>query len=296
MQPVSYTAQWTAAIRALESERGADALFQDDLARRLSEPDGFRLIDRYRGGGVKEFVVIRTLYFDEASAAVLAARPDLRQIAIVAAGMDTRAFRLAWPDDARVYEIDHEALLAEKARRLAEAGATPRTARVPVPADLAQGWREPLLAAGFDPAAPTLWLVEGLLFFLTEAQARAVLATCRALGGPDSRLVVDMTSAALLKSPFSRGFLATLEADGNPWRFGTDEPERFLAEAGWRVEDLKEPGAPGAGAGRWPYPTRPREIRGVARSWLVTAAPGPLPEAGAAGAPQGARETAEAVS
>lgn len=46
MQPVSYTAKWTAAIRALESERGADALFADDLARRLSEPYGLRLIDR----------------------------------------------------------------------------------------------------------------------------------------------------------------------------------------------------------------------------------------------------------
>ena len=202
-------------------------------------------------------------------------RPDLRQIAIVAAGMDTRAFRLDWPADACVYEIDHEALLAEKARRLEAAGATPRTRRVPVAADLAEGWTPALLAAGFDPRAPTLWLVEGLLFFLTDAQARGVLETCRALSAEGSRLVVDMTSAALLRSPFTRGFLGVLEAEGNPWRFGTDEPEAFLAESGWRVEDLKEPGSPGAGADRWPYPPRPREVRGVARSWLVTAAPGP---------------------
>ncbi|MGP9819565.1 SAM-dependent methyltransferase [Salinarimonas sp. NSM] len=276
MQPVSYTAQWTAAIRAMESERPEGALFVDPLARRLSEPDGFALIERYRGGGVKEFVTIRTRYFDDASAAVLAARPDLRQIAIVAAGMDTRAFRLDWPADARVYEIDHEALLAEKARRLAEAGAMPRTRRVPVAADLSQGWTPALLDAGFDPQAPTLWLVEGLLFFLTDAQARGVLETCRSLSAEGSRLVVDMTSAALLRSPFTQGFLKVLEAEGNPWRFGTDEPEDFLARAGWRVEDLKEPGSPGAGADRWPYPPRPREVRGVARSWLVTAAPGPV--------------------
>jgi len=108
MQPVSYTAQWTAAIRALESERAEGALFTDDLARRLAQPDGFDLLERYRGAGVKEFVVIRTRYFDEAAAAALSERPDLRPVVMVAAGMDTRAFRLPWPRDARVYELDHQ--------------------------------------------------------------------------------------------------------------------------------------------------------------------------------------------
>lgn len=277
MQPVSYTAQWTAAIRALESERPEGALFTDDLARRLAQPDGFELLERYRGAGVREFVVIRTRYFDEASAAALSEQADLRQVVMVAAGMDTRAFRLPWPRDARVFELDHAALLTEKGRRLAELGAAPGVVRVPVAADLALGWTRELRDAGFDPAAPTLWLVEGLLFFLTEEQAGGVLATCRELSAPASRLVVDMTSAALLRSPFTRGFLATLAKDGTPWRFGTDEPEAFLARLGWDVRDVKEPGAPGAGDGRWPYTPQPRHVRGVARSWLVTADPGPLP-------------------
>jgi methyltransferase (TIGR00027 family) len=274
MEPVSSTAQWTAAIRALESERETGALFADPLARRLAEPDGFSLIERYRGGGVRDFVTIRTRYVDDACAAILAGRPDLRQVAIVAAGMDTRAFRLPWVEGTRVFEIDHAALLEEKERRLSEVGATARAQRVPVPADLARGWAPALVEAGLDPSAPTLFIVEGLLFFLTAEQARGVLATCRSLSAPTSRLVVDMASAALLRSPFSRAFLAQLEADGTPWRFGTDEPELFLRETGWQVEDVKEPGAPGAGEGRWPYPVRSRTVPGVARSFLVTAAPG----------------------
>jgi methyltransferase (TIGR00027 family) len=279
MEPVSYTAQWTAAIRALESERPEGALFTDDLARELARPDGFDLLERYRGAGVREFVVIRTRYFDEASARALAEEPGLRQVVTVAAGMDTRAFRLPWPREARAFELDHGALLAEKDRRLGALGAEPGVARVPVAADLALGWTRELVEAGFDPSAPTLWLVEGLLFFLTEAQARGVLATCRELSAPRSRLVVDMTSAALLKSPFTRGFLAALERDGTPWRFGTDEPEAFLARLGWNARDVSEPGTPGAGEGRWPYKPQPRHGRGVARSWLVTADPGPLPGA-----------------
>lgn len=140
MEPVSSTAQWTAAIRALESERETGALFADPLARRLAEPDGFSLIERYRGGGVRDFVTIRTRYVDDACAAILAGRPDLRQVAIVAAGMDTRAFRLPWVEGTRVFEIDHAALLEEKERRLSEVGAAARAQRVPVPADLARGW------------------------------------------------------------------------------------------------------------------------------------------------------------
>lgn len=200
---------------------------------------------------------------------------------MVAAGMDTRAYRLPWPRSARVFEVDHAALLSEKDRRLAECGASPNVARIPVAADLALGWTRELLEAGFDPSAPTLWLIEGLLFFLTEDQARSVLATCRELSAARSRLVVDMASAALLRSPFTRGFLATLENDGTPWRFGTDEPEAFLERLGWRVRDVSEPGAPGVGDGLWPYTPQPRHVRGVARSWLVAADPGPVRAAAA---------------
>lgn len=271
MQPVSLTAQWTAAIRAIESERPQGALFQDDLARHLAQPDGFSLLDRYRGGGVKEFVIIRTRYFDDASLAAVNGHEGIRQVVLIAAGMDTRAYRLDWPQDTRIFELDHAPLLEEKARRLDAVRAAPRAARVAVPADLALGWSQALLDAGFDRSRPTLWLVEGLLFFLTQEQVHTVLETCRMLSAARSRLVVDMTSAALLRSPFSQLFLSTLRRDHVPWQFGTDEPEAFLAGLGWNVLDLKEPGMEGAGQSRWPYSPQPREIPGVARSWLVTA-------------------------
>lgn len=271
MQAVSLTAQWTAAIRALESEQTGSALFRDDLARRLAQPDGFELLNRYKGAGVCEFVVIRTRYFDDASCAVLAMAPHIRQVVMVAAGMDTRAYRLPWPNDTRVFEIDHGDLLAEKAEHLVRVGLPSQVQRIEVAADLAVGWTQQLVDAGFNPQQPTLWLVEGLLFFLTEDQVRDVLSKCANLSAVGSRLVVDMTSEALLKSPFSQFFLSTLRNDGVPWLFGTDEPECFLSELGWAANDVREPGTVEIGSDRWPYKTLSREVAGVARSWLIMA-------------------------
>jgi methyltransferase (TIGR00027 family) len=272
MQPVSLTAQWTAAIRALETEKTGDRLFVDELARGLAMPDGFELLERYAGGGVREFVTIRTRFFDDTVIRTLEEKRDLRQVVIVAAGMDTRAFRLSWPETTTIFEIDHEALLTEKKSRLLALGKGQSTAnRIDVPADLSTEWTDALVTAGFDRTIPTLWVIEGLTFFLTEDQVQSMLRICRGLSSPGSVLVVDMINRTLLKSPASQLFLATLRKDGVPWRFGTDEPEAFLANLGWEAGPVLEPGQVDAAKDRWPYDVYPREIKGAQRSWLVVA-------------------------
>jgi methyltransferase (TIGR00027 family) len=258
MHAVSYTAQWMAAARALESER-EDALFVDPLARELAEPKGFELIDRYVGGGLLPFISIRTRFLDDAIRDLLA-DGSIGQVVLIAAGMDTRAFRLDWPDDVDVYEVDHGPLIAEKRRRLDKLAAKPAVRRHEVSADLTQEWLPTLEEAGFDRSRPTLWeQAAGLLRLLASASA------------PGSRLAFDILGRALLRSPFSKPFLDRLAADGTPWIFGTDEPEPFLAANGWEIESLKEPGQPGAGEGRWPYEVQPRERRHANRLWLIRA-------------------------
>lgn len=270
MESVSYTAQWTAAARALETERPSGAMFHDELARDLAAPRGFELLEKYRGGGVAEFVAIRTKYLDDAIESILA-DTAIRQVVLVAAGMDTRAFRMSWPVGTVVYEVDHEALHAEKRTRMAKLGAQPTVRRHEVGADLAGDWVPALAEAGFDREQPTLWVTEGLMFFLTEEQATALLGTLRSVSAPGSRLALDMISEQLLRSPASKFFLATLASDGVRWQFGTDQPAEFLRANGWELRELKEPGEPGAGEQRWPYPVQPREVRGVSRSWLIRA-------------------------
>lgn len=269
MPAVSFTAQWMAAARALESDR-PDALFIDPLARVLAAPRGFELIDRYVGGGLLPFISIRTKFLDDS---VLRLRPEdgIEQVVLIAAGMDTRPFRLDWPDGVVVYEVDHGPLIAEKQRRLDRAGAQPRVERRPVSADLTGPWLPALVQAGFDPKRPTLWIAEALTFFLTEEQVADLLTTLRGASAPGSGLALDILGRALLRSPFSRSFLDTLSADGTPWIFGTDEPEEFLADYGWQVHELKEPGQSGAGEHRWPYAVQPRGRRGANRLWLIGA-------------------------
>ncbi|MFD7061702.1 class I SAM-dependent methyltransferase [Streptomyces sp. NPDC059906] len=269
MHAVSYTAQWMAAARALESERD-DALYTDPLAHDLAAPKGFELIDRYEGGGLLPFISIRTKYLDESIESTLA-EGEITQVVLIAAGMDTRAFRLDWPESATVFEVDHGPLIAEKRRRLDALGATPRTDRREVSADLTGEWLPDLERAGFDPAKPTLWIAEALTFFLTEEQAGGLLELLASASAPGSRLAFDILGRALLRSPFTKRFLDTLAADGTPWIFGTDEPEEFLTAHGWKITDLKEPGEPGAGEGRWPYEVQPRSRRGANRLWLIRA-------------------------
>lgn len=270
MEAVSLTAQWTAAVRAVETRRGEDRLFADELAHSLAEPDGYRLLDRYKGGGLTDFIAIRTKFFDLAISNALRAA-EIRQVVIVAAGMDTRAYRLLWPDGVRLYEVDHEALLSEKTRRLAALGASSRVARVGVAADLSRPWRRRLIEAGFDLLAPTLWVAEGLVFYLEPHQAADLLTELGELSPAGSSLLVDMPSEALLRSPICRKFLEALRADGVPWRFGSDAPEAFLNAAGWACLEIKQPGEDGAAFGRWPYTPPPRVAPGYPRSWLIKA-------------------------
>lgn len=270
MEAVSLTPQWTAAVRALEAERGQDRLFVDALAHELAKPKGFELLERYAGAGVQDFVSIRTRYVDDAIETVISAART-KQIVMVAAGMDSRAFRLEWPEGVTLYEVDHQALLEEKRRRLLSLGAQAKTSRIEVAADLATDWLDRLQQAGLDTLEKTLWIAEGLLFFLSVGQVRSLLEALKDASAPGSWLVTDMVSRTLLTNPASQTFLAKLRSDGIPWLFGTDDPERFLRAHGWALRDQKEPGNPGAGQGRWPYKVVPRSVRGVPRSWLIQA-------------------------
>lgn len=271
MEAVSYTAQWTAAARALESERD-DRLFDDPYACLLAGDTGFTLLQRYAGAGTVPFLAVRTKYLDQAALEAVVNR-SVRQLVFVAAGMDTRAWRLPWPEGTVIYELDRPALLEAKDNLLVDRPLPQGHKRHPVAVDLAGAWADALTDAGFNPAEPTLWLMEGLLFFLPEQAVRELLCTLRMLSAPGSRLAGDMISRTSLTNPLARDFLAALREDGARWQFGTDEPEEFLNSCGWQTTEALQPGEKGASFDRWPYPVVPRGIGRVPRSFLFTAEP-----------------------
>ncbi|WP_031015720.1 class I SAM-dependent methyltransferase [Streptomyces sp. NRRL F-5727] len=268
MEAVSRTAQWTAAARALETER-EDRLFADPYARTVADETGVELLKRYAGGGIVPFLAIRTTYLDRAIVQAVQER-GIRQVVFLAAGMDTRFYRLPWPDGVTVYELDRPALLDAKARMLKDEPQPAGRTRVAVPVDLTQDWTGPLKEAGWKSDEPVLWVVEGLLFFLPEQAVRTLIATLAAHSAPGTVLLGDVISRAALVNPLARDFMKALEEDGNPWLFGTEEPEELLAECGWSVREVKQPGEAGADFDRWPYPVPDRAIPGIPRSFLFT--------------------------
>jgi methyltransferase (TIGR00027 family) len=116
-------------------------------------------------------MAVRTKYFDEYF--LNATGTGVRQVVILASGLDSRAYRLPWPGETVVYEIDQPQVIEFKTTTLAGIGAQPTATRHPIPIDLRQDWPAALQAAGFDTTAPTAWLAEGLLIYLPpEAQDR----------------------------------------------------------------------------------------------------------------------------
>ncbi|GHG65883.1 class I SAM-dependent methyltransferase [Streptomyces griseocarneus] len=231
LDPVAKTALLTAAMRARESAR-ADALFHDPLAATLAGPSAMAMLETV---GEVAAIPVRTRFFDEAiGGAVGDGGP--RQLVIVAAGMDTRAYRLGLPDDVTVYELDRPELLDRKGR-LSAGVASPTGRRVAVGVDLAaDGWEEDLAGAGFRTDAPTCWLVEGLTQYLREPDVHALFDRISALSAPGSHLLTDFVAAELLAAPEARPMLDRMEEWGSAWHYGADDPEALLSERGWKAE------------------------------------------------------------
>ncbi len=135
------------------------------------------------------YQAVRTHFFDAYFAD--AAATGVRQVVILAAGLDSRAYRLDWPAGTAVYEIDLPKVLDYKAQTLTRHGATPIADRRPVPVDLRHDWPQALRDNGFDASLPTAWLAEGLLPFLPAAAQEAMFTSIDALSGLGSRLAVE---------------------------------------------------------------------------------------------------------
>lgn len=238
-EAVASTGILVAAIRAKESSRD-DALFCDPFADKLAGEGGRRMLAAAIANSGEQStwqIVVRTRFWDEALL-----RAGLTQVVILAAGMDARAYRLPWPAHTTVYELDQPAVIAAKAELLA--GDEPRCRRVPLGIDLAEDWPAALEAAGFDPAAPSVWLIEGLLQYLDEPAVHALFDRVDALSAPGSVLLYDVVGKTLLEAPSMAPLLQSMAKQGSPWLFGTDAPGELAERLGWSaiVTDVAEPG------------------------------------------------------
>jgi methyltransferase (TIGR00027 family) len=250
LNPVATTGLLVAAMRAEESER-AERLFEDPFAARLAGPTGRAELVRYRAalGLPVPIIEVRTRYYD--IALMRAHDAPIRQFVLLAAGMDTRAYRLPLASDARVFELDQPAVLEAKARELD--GVRARCQRRAVPCDLATDWASALEQSGFDRTAKTAWLVEGVLQYLDAALVERLFARIDALSVPGSSLHYDVVGQALLHLPMFEPLLRYMRELGAPWIYASDDPATPLAGRDWDVQP-SDPGELGRSWQRWPLP------------------------------------------
>ncbi|EFD45597.1 conserved hypothetical protein [Mycobacterium tuberculosis T17] len=190
---VGSTALFVATARALEAQK-SDPLVVDPYAEAFCRAVGgswadvldgklpdHKLKSTDFGEHFVNFQGARTKYFDEYFRRAAAA--GARQVVILAAGLDSRAYRLPWPDGTTVFELDRPQVLDFKREVLASHGAQPRALRREIAVDLRDDWPQALRDSGFDATAPSAWIAEGLLIYLPATAQERLFTGIDALAG-----------------------------------------------------------------------------------------------------------------
>ncbi len=249
-ESVGATALGVAAARAAETE-SEDPLISDPFARVFLDAAGEGLWNWFaapdlpaeiveaqpdlvpRMRGMVDYMAARTSFFDQFF--LDATRAGVHQVVILAAGLDSRAWRLPWPDGTTVYELDQPRVLEFKSSTLREHGAQPTCNLVPVPVDLRHDWPAALRQAGFDPSAPSAWSAEGLLPFLPAAAQELLFERVQALGAAGSRIAVEAPGSDFLDEASQAKQRENMQQVRD--LMAKLEPERDIPDV-WDVQDL----------------------------------------------------------
>jgi methyltransferase (TIGR00027 family) len=247
-----------ALFRSLETRRPAEErLFADPLAdgflrpwarallvlarltavRRVVE----RVVDR-NWPGARTSAIARTRLFDDAVRRAM--REGIRQLVLLGAGFDSRAYRLSGIDDVRVFEVDHPATQARKVARIERRFGSPPEHVVYIPADLqTQTIDSALCANGFDSKMRSFVLWEGVTNYLSKGAVDVTLRGLATVAFPGSGMAFTYVHRGLLDGSleFAGGaqILKRVRTAGEPWTCGFDPAElrTYLAPRGWTLVD-----------------------------------------------------------
>jgi len=235
IQHVSDTARWVALYRAMESDR-PDALFRDPYARKLAGEQGERIVGSMRKGRAWAWpMIVRTAVIDELILRTIA-QEGVDTVLNLAAGLDTRPYRLPLPASLTWIEVDFPDVIAYKTGELADA--RPVCALQHVGVDLTDAARRRALFDQIGAAARRVLVVsEGLLIYLPPEQ---VAALGRDLASPASLRwwLIDLGSPRLLKM-MEKTWGRAVAAGNAPFRFAPAEGTQFFEPLGWREAEFR---------------------------------------------------------
>jgi len=210
----------------------ADVLDGKDPEHHLKTPDWGQHFVTFQGA--------RTRYFDDYFRR--AADAGVRQVVILAAGLDSRAYRLAWPDGTTIFELDRREVLDFKREVLAGQKARPNAERREVAIDLREDWPQALQDSGFDAGKPSAWIAEGLLVYLPGDAQEQLFTGIDALASPGSHAAIE-DSTPMSREEFQAGVdeERAARAQGDERRLFFQlvyneqhaPADRWLADHGW---------------------------------------------------------------
>ena len=279
---IGFTALLIAACRAIESHH-EHPLVRDPYAagfvRAAAAPQPLPLTPEEAAkdpsspiAGLYGYIGVRSRFFDQFLTSAATGDSAIRQVVLLAAGLDARALRLAWPAGATVYELDAPLVLKFKDEVLARSQPRPQAARRrAVPVDLRADWPSALREAGFDPALPTAWIGEGLLPYLPDDMKASVVAGVHSLSAPGSQVAFEHYPLVDYGLDGNNAFVdsaRSLDLDFEDLVPLTDyDPARWLAQASWSVSVSRGRGV-AEGYGRPLPPGAPEALLAVV---LITA-------------------------
>ena len=235
IQNISDTARWVAVYRAMETDR-SDAHFRDPYARMLAGERGQIIVDRMKGADRSAWaMIVRTAVFDEITLRLVNEK-KVDTVLNLAAGLDTRPYRLQLPASLRWIDVDLPGILEYKSEKLQ--GVQPVCKYETVKMDLADArTRREFFEKINRESRQVLVITEGLLIYLTREQ---VISLAKDLAAqPTFRWwVIDIVSPVLLKL-FKKWFSKTLDEAGVTMKFAPKEGPEFFQPHGWRMVEFR---------------------------------------------------------
>jgi methyltransferase (TIGR00027 family) len=234
IRDVSDTARWMAVYRARETERG-DAVFRDPYARALAGERGERIANALKFGDENAWsFTARTYLFDRFVTRLVQHGADM--IVNLAAGLDTRPYRMALPPSLRWVEVDLPEILDYKEEILGDAKPACELERVRLDLSNEDG-RRGLFATLGRRAKQVAVISEGLIIYL---MADAVGALARDLAGPPTfqHWVIDLVSPGLIEM-MKESMGAAMSDAGSPFLFAPPEGPPFFAPHGWQPIEVR---------------------------------------------------------
>ncbi len=263
---VMLTSDWMAVIRSRERDQ-ADAYLDDPCAAAFVTAESEASYDEIRSKGLpSEVVPIRGRLGDQTLI-----ESGVRQAVCLGSGTDSRAYRLPLDQGFSYFEVDLPGQLAGKSELLGAAGFAARCRVEVVEADLRDdGWTAALLAAGFDPEQPVHWIAEGLFYYLTKPQARALAEAMSEMSATGSCFTFDGPHDRFLTDPARQDFLRRMGELGSPFVGSFHDPVEWLAPYGWQAQATLH-GDIAEGRCDW-LPPLPDRLRAIIQDvWFVRA-------------------------